>query len=55
MEHLGYLQADWQTVNGRDRKYYTITIKGTDALNGLVAEWSTFKGAIDGTLAAASF
>ncbi|HYE77050.1 MAG TPA: helix-turn-helix transcriptional regulator [bacterium] len=53
MESLGYLKAEWQTVNGRDRKYYTITSKGADALHGLVTEWSTFKGAIDGTLAAA--
>ncbi|MCG3153063.1 MAG: hypothetical protein GEEBNDBF_02371 [bacterium] len=53
METLGYLMAHWQTVNGRDRKYYTITSKGSEALHSLVTEWSTFKGAIDSTLAAA--
>lgn len=38
----GWLTADWQSVDGRRRKYYALTSSGREALNDQETEWRTF-------------
>jgi len=43
MEKEGLLTSSWETAeNGRERKYYHITVKGREALREATAEWWKF-------------
>jgi PadR family transcriptional regulator, regulatory protein PadR len=46
MQQKGWLAADWRTVDGRDRKYYSLTPTGHKVLREQAAEWITFIDAI---------
>ena len=38
----GWLSSQWRTVEGRRRKYYTLTPLGRQVLGKQAAEWKTF-------------
>jgi DNA-binding PadR family transcriptional regulator len=42
MQQKGWLSTEWQTVDGRRRKYYALTRFGKEALGEQAAEWKTF-------------
>lgn len=42
LEKEGFLKSYWQEVDGRNRKYYHITKKGTKQLVGKKSEWNSF-------------
>ena len=42
MQNSGFLKSEWQTVDGRRRKYYALTATGREALGLQTAEWETF-------------
>ena len=43
LEHLGYIDSDWQTSeNNRRARYYSITRLGRKALGEEVAKWRRF-------------
>lgn len=42
MQKSGWLSSQWQTVEGRRRKYYALTAKGREVLGVQIAEWSEF-------------
>lgn len=44
---LKYLDAYWQEVDGRRRKYYSVTRAGKKALDDKVSEWKTFSDAVN--------
>jgi PadR family transcriptional regulator, regulatory protein PadR len=46
MQQKGWLAAEWQTVDGRARKYYSLTAAGRKILHEQAAEWITFIDAI---------
>jgi PadR family transcriptional regulator, regulatory protein PadR len=47
MQHRGWLSASWQTVEGRPRKYYSLTPLGSKVLSEQAAEWATFLAAME--------
>jgi DNA-binding PadR family transcriptional regulator len=42
MQHNGWLSTEWREVDGRRRKYYTLTALGRDVLGEQAAEWKSF-------------
>jgi PadR family transcriptional regulator, regulatory protein PadR len=50
MQQKGWLTSEWQTVDGRPRKYYTLTSSGQKILREQAAEWITFIDAIHAML-----
>jgi PadR family transcriptional regulator PadR len=42
MQQDGWLSAEWQTVEGRRRKYYALTSKGREVLGKQASEWKRF-------------
>lgn len=42
MQEKGWLSTEWQVVDGRRRKYYTLTPLGREVLGEQAAEWKTF-------------
>ncbi|GAA3405081.1 PadR family transcriptional regulator [Paenibacillus hodogayensis] len=47
MESEGLVEAYWNEVGGRRRKYYRITPKGKKQSEQKKAEWTTFRSAVD--------
>ena len=54
LEAEGLLDSYWETHEGRQRKYYTITQKGRKALAEKKDEWSVFSSAVERVLNAAA-
>ncbi|SEN32661.1 DNA-binding transcriptional regulator, PadR family [Paenibacillus sophorae] len=50
MEAEDWVQAYWETVDGRKRKYYHITGKGSQILKEKKREWIIFRNAVDSVL-----
>jgi PadR family transcriptional regulator, regulatory protein PadR len=50
MQQKDWLSSEWQTVDGRPRKYYTLTPLGRKILREQAAEWLTFLDAIHSLL-----
>ena len=46
LEGDGALESYWCEVEGRRRKYYSITEKGKKELQSQAAEWKTYAGAV---------
>jgi PadR family transcriptional regulator, regulatory protein PadR len=42
MQQKGLLSSEWQTVEGRPRKYYSLTRLGRKVLQEQSVEWRTF-------------
>jgi PadR family transcriptional regulator, regulatory protein PadR len=42
MQKKGLLESEWQTVDGRPRKYYSLTRSGRKVLREQSVEWLTF-------------
>lgn len=42
MQQNDWLSAEWRKVDGRRRKYYTLTPLGREVLGEQAAEWKTF-------------
>ena len=42
MQQDGWLSAEWRTVDGRRRKYYTLTAAGREVLGKQASEWKRF-------------
>ena len=42
MHKSGWLSSNWQTVEGRRRKYYSLTASGREMLGLQAAEWNVF-------------
>jgi PadR family transcriptional regulator, regulatory protein PadR len=42
MQNDGWLSSSWQEVDGRQRKYYSLTQAGREVLRKQAAEWNTF-------------
>ena len=42
MQQNGWLSSDWQSVDGRQRKYYQLTPEGREVLGEQAAEWKKF-------------
>lgn len=47
LEKDKYVVSVWKEVNGRDRKYYTLTRKGQRSLKEHLKEWKTFSHAVN--------
>lgn len=47
LEKDKYVASVWKEVNGRDRKYYTLTPKGRRSLKEYLKEWKTFSQAVN--------
>lgn len=47
LEQQGWLEAFWQEVGGRKRKYYGLTTAGKKILAEKTAEWEQFAGAMN--------
>jgi PadR family transcriptional regulator, regulatory protein PadR len=50
MQHKGWLSSEWRTVDGRPRKYYSLTSLGKKVLREQAAEWKTFLEELDSVL-----
>ncbi|WP_150268159.1 PadR family transcriptional regulator [Paenibacillus tepidiphilus] len=50
MENERWVEAYWQEVDGRNRKYYRILDEGKLKLREKKEEWQLFKGAVDSVL-----
>jgi PadR family transcriptional regulator, regulatory protein PadR len=50
MQQKGWLSAEWQTVDGRPRKYYALTSLGRKVLGEQAKEWKTFIQELDSIL-----
>jgi PadR family transcriptional regulator, regulatory protein PadR len=50
LERAGYLQSEWSTVNGRQRRTYQLTRAGKKALAAGRAEWVSLSAIVDGVL-----
>lgn len=50
MESEHWVEAYWQEVDGRNRKYYRIMEEGQQKLQEKKSEWRLFKGAVDAVL-----
>jgi PadR family transcriptional regulator PadR len=46
LEKKGLVKSRWMSVGGRERKYYTITPKGSKALSEAGKEWNVFSKTI---------
>jgi len=42
MQQNGWLASDWRMIDGRRRKYYSLTQTGRKVLGEQAAEWKTF-------------
>lgn len=42
MQQSGWLTSDWKVVEGRRRKYYSLTPLGKEMLGEQAAEWNVF-------------
>ena len=42
MQKSGWLSSSWREVEGRRRKYYSVTALGRDVLGEQAAEWNVF-------------
>ena len=42
MQQKGWLTTEWESVDGRRRKYYILTPSGKEELGEQAAEWKTF-------------
>ena len=42
MQQKGWLTTEWQSVDGRRRKYYSLTKLGRQALGEQASEWKMF-------------
>ncbi len=42
MQQSGWLSSKWQEVDGRRRKYYSLTPPGREMLGEQAVEWTTF-------------
>lgn len=47
LEAEGLIAAEWQAERGRERKVYRLTDSGQGELRRRVAEWESFRGAVD--------
>lgn len=55
MQEQGYIEAYEKTAqSGRERKYYSLTKAGREALHQKSAEWSAFSGAVNKVLTGAT-
>ena len=54
LERNGLLQSKTSTVNGRQRRTYRLSRRGTTALRKHRAEWQTFSGAVSDVLRGAT-
>jgi PadR family transcriptional regulator, regulatory protein PadR len=50
MQQKGWLSSDWQTVDGRPRKYYALTSLGQKVFGEQAAEWKDFLQALESML-----
>jgi DNA-binding PadR family transcriptional regulator len=50
MESKHWVEAYWQEVEGRNRKYYRILDEGKWKLQEKKSEWRLFRGAVDAVL-----
>lgn len=50
LDRAGYVQSEWSTVGGRERRTYQLTPDGKQALAASRAEWREFAGVIEGVL-----
>jgi PadR family transcriptional regulator, regulatory protein PadR len=50
MQQKGWLSPEWQTVEGRPRKYYALTRAGSKVLREQSAEWKIFLEKLSGLL-----
>jgi PadR family transcriptional regulator, regulatory protein PadR len=46
LEHAGYVESEWSTVNGRDRRTYRLTGDGRRALADERASWAELSDTI---------
>jgi DNA-binding PadR family transcriptional regulator len=54
LEGSGLIKSEWSIADsGRNRKYYSITRKGTALLKDKVSEWATFSAAVQAVLSPA--
>jgi DNA-binding PadR family transcriptional regulator len=47
LEGQGLLVSDWDTSESRPRKFYTVSEKGWNIYNELLAEWEKMKNSLD--------
>jgi len=52
MQEKGWVSTDWQVVDGRRRKYYTLTRPGREELGEQTAEWKAFLEQLNALLGA---
>jgi DNA-binding PadR family transcriptional regulator len=52
MQQNGWLASNWQTIDGRQRKYYQLTPTGREVLGEQAAEWKKFLEELDALLRA---
>lgn len=52
LERAGYVNSDWSTVNGRERRTYQLTGAGRQALAGERASWREFSSTVSRFLGA---
>ena len=50
LERAGYLQSEWSTVGGRQRRTYELTKAGLAVLGAEREGWATFRSVVDGVL-----
>lgn len=50
LERAGYVESDWSTVNGRQRRTYQLTSSGRAALAGERASWQEFSSTVQAFL-----
>ncbi len=50
MQEKGWLTTEWQEVDGRRRKYYSLTRLGQKELIEQAAEWKTFLEKLQGMM-----
>ena len=50
MQQSGWLAAEWRVVEGRRRKYYSLTPLGKQVLGEQAAEWKSFLDALGALL-----
>lgn len=52
LHRRGYLRSEWRSgANGRERKYYGLTVKGRKAAEEGRRNWASFTGAVNAILA----
>jgi PadR family transcriptional regulator PadR len=50
LDRAGYLQSEWSTVGGRERRTYQLTPDGQQALAASRSDWREFASVIEGVL-----